>query len=126
MEVGMGKRIVAVPLDDGQIVFAEVEESDLPAEEDPLAPIADVEQLVNDASGTVRSALNAVIVPTTQTIFHEISGAAYVPDGVELEFGLKLTGKLGAVFASTEAEGHVQVKLTWNRSRTVDRPHPNT
>jgi Trypsin-co-occurring domain 1 len=120
----MGKRIVAVRLDDEQVVFAEVEESDLPTEEDPLAPIADVDELVAQASGSVESALDAVIVPTTQMIFSRITRAPYVPAAVEVEFGLKLTGKLGAVFASTEAEGHILVKLTWNRTEPVGPGRP--
>lgn len=36
------------------------------------------------------------------------------PDGVELEFGVKLVAEAGAVIAKTSAEGHMTVKLSWN------------
>ncbi|MFE4368183.1 CU044_2847 family protein [Streptomyces sp. NPDC056835] len=36
------------------------------------------------------------------------------PDGVELEFGVKLMAEAGAVIAKTSAEGHMTVKLSWN------------
>ncbi|MFJ7995581.1 CU044_2847 family protein [Streptomyces sp. NPDC096310] len=36
------------------------------------------------------------------------------PDGVELEFGVKMMAEAGAVIARTAAEGHLTVKLSWN------------
>ncbi|GAA3486259.1 MULTISPECIES: CU044_2847 family protein [Streptomyces] len=38
---------------------------------------------------------------------------ALSPDGVELEFGVKLTGEAGAVIAKSSMEGHITVKLAW-------------
>jgi hypothetical protein len=35
------------------------------------------------------------------------------PDEVSLEFGVRLNATAGAVIASTSAEGHFVVKLTW-------------
>ncbi|MCL7375737.1 CU044_2847 family protein [Streptomyces sp. 35G-GA-8] len=43
------------------------------------------------------------------------------PDGVELEFGVKLMAEAGAVIAKTSAEGHMTVKLSWNPG-AVDGP----
>ncbi|WP_129768899.1 CU044_2847 family protein [Streptomyces sp. L-9-10] len=40
------------------------------------------------------------------------------PDGVELEFGVKLVAEAGAVIAKTSAEGHMTVKLSWNPGTT--------
>ncbi|MFE2748225.1 CU044_2847 family protein [Streptomyces scopuliridis] len=40
------------------------------------------------------------------------------PDGVELEFGVKLMAEAGAVIAKTSAEGHMTVKLSWNPGTT--------
>ncbi|WP_433545129.1 CU044_2847 family protein [Streptomyces sp. CA-294286] len=40
------------------------------------------------------------------------------PDGVELEFGVKLTGEAGAVIAKTAVEGHITVKLSWSSEGT--------
>ncbi|MCX5168842.1 CU044_2847 family protein [Streptomyces antibioticus] len=36
------------------------------------------------------------------------------PDGVEIEFGVKLTAETGAVIAKGTAEGHLVVRLTWS------------
>ncbi|MDH2389452.1 MULTISPECIES: CU044_2847 family protein [Streptomyces] len=36
------------------------------------------------------------------------------PDGLELEFGVKLTAEAGAVIAKSAAEGHLTVRLSWS------------
>jgi hypothetical protein len=36
------------------------------------------------------------------------------PDGVEIEFGVKLSAETGAFIAKGTAEGHLVVKLTWS------------
>ncbi|MFC8533209.1 CU044_2847 family protein [Streptomyces sp. NPDC057249] len=36
------------------------------------------------------------------------------PDGVELEFGVKITSEAGAVIAKSALEGHLTVKLSWS------------
>ncbi len=36
------------------------------------------------------------------------------PDGVELEFGVKLSAEAGAVIAKTAVEGHLVVRLSWS------------
>jgi hypothetical protein len=109
----MAKQVVQIPLDDERVVFAEVEADEL-FEGDGLAPIANPEELAQRAGGSVRSAMESVIAPTAETIFGRLEGMARRPDTVELEFGLSLNGKAGVVFASTEVQGHIQVKLTWN------------
>ncbi|MFF3389616.1 CU044_2847 family protein [Streptomyces sp. NPDC002669] len=39
---------------------------------------------------------------------------ALKPDGVELEFGVKITAEAGAVIAKSAVEGHLLVKLSWS------------
>ena len=41
------------------------------------------------------------------------------PDGVEIEFGVKLSAETGAIIAKGTAEGHLVVKLTWSPSTTA-------
>ncbi|MFF5492542.1 CU044_2847 family protein [Streptomyces aquilus] len=53
----------------------------------------------------VRSAAEAAL-----RVFRE---GALRPDGVEIEFGVKLTAETGAIIAKGTAEGHLVVKLTW-------------
>ncbi|MCE7051004.1 CU044_2847 family protein [Streptomyces purpurascens] len=38
------------------------------------------------------------------------------PDGVEIEFGVKLSAEAGAFIAKGTAEGHLVVKLSWSPS----------
>lgn len=38
------------------------------------------------------------------------------PDEIELEFGIRLNMEAGAVLARSSAEGHIQVRLAWQRS----------
>jgi hypothetical protein len=125
----MGKRVVEVPLDGKQVVLVEVSEEDF-YQDDALAPVANVEDMLARAGGSVRSAMDNVIMPTMHTVLDRISQGTRAPDAVELEFGLKLAGTLGAVFASTQAEGHIQVKMTWNRapkqaSASPSQPSPS-
>jgi hypothetical protein len=110
----MAKQVVEVPLDDQRVVFAEIDADGLL--DDGLAPIANPEELAQRAGGSVQTAMESVITPTAETIFGRLEGMVRRPDAVELEFGLSLNGKAGVVFASTEMEGHIKVKLTWNSS----------
>ena len=47
----------------------------------------------------------------------KLQDLAQAPEQVEVEFGVRLNAEAGAVIARTQAEGHLQVKLTWTRSR---------
>lgn len=38
------------------------------------------------------------------------------PDGVEIEFGVRLSAEAGGIIAKGTAEGHLVVKLTWSPS----------
>ncbi|MFF4880210.1 CU044_2847 family protein [Micromonospora sp. NPDC000668] len=40
------------------------------------------------------------------------------PDGIELEFGVKLNAEAGAILAKSAVEGHFTVKLCWQRQAT--------
>ncbi|MEU9132889.1 CU044_2847 family protein [Kitasatospora sp. NPDC048540] len=46
------------------------------------------------------------------------------PDGVEIEFGVKLTAEAGALIARTGGEAHLTVRLSWGGDRpgSPDRP----
>ena len=90
----MGKRIIEGPLDGEQVVLVEVDDEDL----DALAPVANLDEMLARAGGSVRSAMDNVIMPTMHTIIDRITEGRRAPDSVEVEFGLKLVGTLGAVF----------------------------
>jgi hypothetical protein len=56
---------------------------------------------------SLRPALNFMILKLRDLISQ--------PDEMTLEFGLKLNGKLGAIFASTSLESNFNVKLNWKK-----------
>jgi hypothetical protein len=103
------KRVVEIPLDDaGGVVLAEIDETE---EDLGFTRAATPEELLEKAGGSVRAALERVVRPTAQVVMEQLQKLE--PAEVELEFGLRLNGKAGAVFASSELEGHVQVRLLW-------------
>lgn len=55
----------------------------------------------------------AGIRPIAEGILAQTSGLGTVPKEVQVTFGIKLSGKLGAILASTSAEAHIEVALTW-------------
>ncbi|MEU6945339.1 CU044_2847 family protein [Streptomyces sp. NPDC046316] len=60
---------------------------------------------LDEALHGIRSAAESAL-----NVFRE---GSLKPDGVELEFGVKLTAEAGAVIARTSVEGHLTVKLSW-------------
>ena len=66
--------------------------------------IVDAGRRLEDALTSVRDAARATV-----NVLRELS-----PDGVEVEFGIKLAGEAGALVAKTSAEGHFTVKLSWS------------
>ncbi|GHA02381.1 hypothetical protein GCM10010329_25320 [Streptomyces spiroverticillatus] len=67
--------------------------------------LLDAGRSFNDALEGIRTAAESAL--------RTFRGGALSPDGVELEFGVKLTGEAGAVIAKTSMEGHITVKLAW-------------
>ncbi|MFB6631574.1 CU044_2847 family protein [Streptomyces sp. NPDC056362] len=64
------------------------------------------------ASQTLDEAL-AGIRAAAESALAVFRGGSLQPDGVELEFGVKLTAEAGAVIAKTAVEGHLTVRLSW-------------
>ena len=49
---------------------------------------------------------------------------ALKPDGVEIEFGVKMSAEVGAVITKGAAEGHLVVRLSWSSSDAGDAATP--
>jgi hypothetical protein len=67
--------------------------------------IADATRRFETSLGEVRDSMAAALA-----IFR---GGTMRPDGVEIEFGVRLNAEAGAVIAKTALEGHLVVKLSW-------------
>lgn len=69
--------------------------------------IADARQKLENALHDVRNAAES-----TLRVFR---AGVTRPDGIEVEFGVKLNAEAGAVIAKSSVEGHFTVKLSWRR-----------
>jgi NTP-dependent ternary system trypsin peptidase co-occuring protein len=67
--------------------------------------IADARQKLDSALRDVRDAAEGAL-----KVFRD---GRLRPDGIEVEFGVKLSAEAGAVLAKSALEGHFTVKLTW-------------
>ena len=93
----------------GGVVIVEVDEDDRGFEpasrEAGPGAIARARQKFEEALGDVRDSAERALAVFTEGTLN--------PDGVEIEFGVKLNAEAGAVIAKTAVEGHLVVKLRW-------------
>jgi hypothetical protein len=69
---------------------------------------------LEDALGVVRTTADAVV--------GQVRDLARPPDKLEVEFGLQLSSKVGAVIAAGEAQAHLKLKLTWQPAPATPPP----
>lgn len=72
-----------------------------------------------DLTAQVRDAV-APAVEAAKTVLDQIK--AISPDGVEVTFGIKVTGEANWIVAKAAAEGSFGVKLTWSPDKTAGGP----
>lgn len=108
------KDLVEFDLDEGGSILVEVDDADLAADyvraSTPGEVAAKAETTFESSLSVIRTSASKVLeqVASLETEKTRLSE-------VEVEFGIKLSGKVGAIIASTEAEGHFQVTLKWTR-----------
>ena len=100
--------VVRFNLDEGSTVLVEVDEDAFGIERVARGRDGVVEagRRLTEALSSVRDAAQA-----SMNVLHTLS-----PDGLEMEFGVKLAGEAGAIIAKTAAEGHFSVKLSWSKN----------
>lgn len=103
--------LLRIPLTDGdeaQLV-AEVDAVDLEGVElvadDGGGRLATVGTTLSDAFGKLEPALDMIV--------SRLRHATRQPDEITVEFGLKLGGETGLIFAKGTAEANVSVSVTW-------------
>ena len=69
-------------------------------------------QVVGQAGESLEEALDKAM-PAAEALIAKLRNVGSRPDEIEVVFGLKLSGELGAVLAKTGVEGNFSVKLTW-------------
>ena len=109
------RQLVEYELDSGGVVFVEVDEL-----EPGVERIARGDTVAARAATTFEAALDA-LRPAADALLERLRDSLQPPHQVEVEFGVRLNAKVGAVVAASEGEGHFQVKLTWIGSRDATR-----
>lgn len=103
--------------DSGATVMVEVDRHTQGAQ---LVALGDDNTLAR-AGRTFDSALTGIrsAAESALAVFRD---GALKPDGVELEFGVRITAEAGAVIAKSAVEGHMVVKLSWSPGATPAAP----
>jgi Trypsin-co-occurring domain 1 len=107
-------RLVEYPVADGSSILVEV---NVPTAETTLVPAASPGQLIGKAQESLGEALER-IVPAANAVITKLHALSDAPDGVEVTFGVKLTGGTNVIFASGEVEANFIVKLSWTLGPT--------
>ena len=105
------RQLVQYDLDSGGAVFLEVDEL-----EPGVERIARDDTVAARAATTFEAAFES-LRPAADTLLCKLRSSVEPPHQIEVEFGIRLNAKVGAVIAASEGEGHFQVKLTWIGSR---------
>jgi hypothetical protein len=107
--------LVRFPIDDAhtQWVVVAVPQEQAKAEGLELASRSGGE-LVKDAKEKFDDA-TAIVTPVAESILGRLKSLADPPTGIEVEFGLTLSFKMGSIIASSAAEGNFTIRLTWTR-----------
>jgi uncharacterized protein YfiM (DUF2279 family) len=76
-----------------------------------------------NAAGAVSQALStfdagfARVRTAASAALAQLSSMPQRPDTVELEFGVRISAEAGAVIARSAVDGHLKVRVVWDRSR---------
>ncbi|MFF8958030.1 CU044_2847 family protein [Streptomyces sp. NPDC014894] len=107
----MTRVFVEIPSTDGPVAVFETEQESL-SEELQLASETSTGLTVR--AGETLSAALSTLRPALNDIRNSL--AAVSPDAVEVEFGIKVGGESGVIFAKGTVEANFVVRLSWDRS----------
>jgi hypothetical protein len=108
------KRLVEFPLEGGGVALVEVDDA-APGKGPGLVSRND--GVAEEAAMTFEKALGR-IRPVANALLAQLSSLEAAPETVQVEFGIKLTGKAGAFICESSIEGHCKVTLGWQRQKT--------
>jgi uncharacterized protein YfiM (DUF2279 family) len=84
-----------------------------------LAPAGRPPPIVREATATFERAL-ADVRDAAGAALGQFQDMVHRPDSVEISFGIRLDAQAGALIAKTGAQGHFEVKLTWQPEPAAD------
>jgi len=106
---------VRIPLADGGSVLVETRE----APDGGPVKTGRMSDAIENATTTLQEALDSVQA-ASQAVLTQLRKAG--PDKIEVEFGVTLNAKLGAVIAKSESGCHLTVTLSWQRQTAGGEP----
>lgn len=112
------KQIVQFKLDDDKVVYVEVERQSGGGEQlvsNKSDEAARVEKTFTDALSYLGPAARAVL----NTFRNANQPDEIAPDEINLEFGVKFDGKVGAIIASASTEANIKVSLKWKNNTNI-------
>jgi hypothetical protein len=101
------RQLVTFEVAGGQTVVAEVDD-----DEPGVERAARVDETLVRATVRLDQALEQIRT-TAELTLGKLGELPKRPDAIGIEFGIRLNAEVGAVIARTQAEGHLQVTLTW-------------
>ncbi len=105
------KQLVEFPLENGESIFVEIEET-TPTPTDDRIGIVD--NVATRAKQTFSQAI-AKIQPIANGVINKVRNLDQPADEVQVKFGLKMSANLGAVIASGNGEVNLEITLKWNK-----------
>ena len=70
--------------------------------------------LPKQGSQKLKSVLESV-KPAAEDFVEALSDLTRKPDELEISFGLKLNGEVGALIAKTSSEANISIKIKWSK-----------
>lgn len=114
----MGTVLAKVFIGDGTDDFVVVEVDDATIDEDQVVLAArGPGKAVVQASETLQSSFDRIVGAVGELLLR-LRALPNAPEQAEVQFGLKLGGEAGLIFARGNAEVNFQVKLSWQKPET--------
>ncbi len=99
-------------LDDATTILIDTDPVDSPA---GLQPVARGRNQATNFADALDTAL-----PAARVLLEKLQSTAVDAEDIEIEFGLRLSGEVGALIARTIDEANFRVKLRWQPNKTGD------
>ncbi|MEV4303641.1 MULTISPECIES: CU044_2847 family protein [unclassified Nonomuraea] len=102
-------QLIRFESEDGADIYVEIDDN-----EPGVVAASRLSESIAAAAGSLEGGLDQ-IRGLARTTFDRLVALPHPPDEVNVEFGVRLNAKVGAVIAHSEGEGHLKVSMTWRR-----------
>ena len=106
-------RLIEFPVGEGQTVLVEVSEFDTDSGDTQVSRLRGVD--IQEAQQTLEEALDK-LRPMVSAMKSKLDALVEPADEVEVKFGVKLSGEIGAVVTTLGAEVNWEITLKWKNS----------